>query len=63
MRVRLGIGRPPGSLDAADFVLKNFSASESTELRTTLEIAADAVEEIASNGLVSAQDKFHSPAD
>jgi len=63
IRVRLGIGRPPGSMDAADFVLKNFSASESTELRTTLEIAADAVEEIASNGLVSAQDKFHSPAD
>ena len=63
IRVRLGIGRPPGSMDAADFVLKNFSANESTEFRTTLEIAADAVEEIASNGLTSAQDKFHSPAD
>jgi PTH1 family peptidyl-tRNA hydrolase len=63
MRVRLGIGRPPGSMDAADFVLKNFSSNESTELRTTLEIAADAVEEIARNGLTSAQDKFHSPAD
>jgi hypothetical protein len=44
-------------------VLKNFSANESTEIRTTLEIAADAVEEIASSGLTSAQDKFHSPAD
>ena len=63
IRVRLGIGRPPGSMDAADFVLKNFSANESTEIRTTLEIAADAVEEIASSGLTSAQDKFHSPAD
>ena len=63
IRVRLGIGRPPGSMDAADFVLKNFSSNESAEIRTTLEIAADAVEEIASNGLVSAQDKFHSPAD
>jgi PTH1 family peptidyl-tRNA hydrolase len=50
-------------MDAADFVLKNFSSSESTELRTTLEIAADAIEEIASQGLISAQDKFHSPAD
>ena len=63
IRVRLGIGRPPGSMDAADFVLKNFSSNESAEFRTTLEIAADAVEEIASNGLVSAQDRFHSPAD
>ncbi len=63
VRVRLGIGRPPGSMDAADFVLKNFSASDLAEFRTTLEIAADAVEEIANHGLTSAQDKFHSPAD
>jgi PTH1 family peptidyl-tRNA hydrolase len=63
IRVRLGIGRPPGSMDAADYVLKNFSASDLAEFKTTLEIAADAVEEIVGNGLVSAQDKYHSPAD
>lgn len=63
IRVRLGIGRPPGSMDAADFVLKNFSASDLAQFKTTLEVAADAVEQIASEGLISAQDKYHSPAD
>jgi PTH1 family peptidyl-tRNA hydrolase len=63
IRVRLGIGRPPGLMDAADFVLKNFSASDLAQFKTTLEIAADAVEQIASEGLISAQDKYHSPAD
>jgi PTH1 family peptidyl-tRNA hydrolase len=63
IRVRLGIGRPPGSMDAADFVLKNFSASDLAQFKTTLEIAADAVEQITSEGLISAQDKYHSPAD
>jgi PTH1 family peptidyl-tRNA hydrolase len=50
-------------MDAADFVLKNFSSSDLSEFKTSLEIAADAVEEIAGNGLTSAQDKYHSPAD
>ena len=63
IRVRLGIGRPPGSMDAADFVLKNFSASDLAQFKTTLEVAADAVDQIASEGLISAQDKYHSPAD
>jgi PTH1 family peptidyl-tRNA hydrolase len=63
IRVRLGIGRPPGLMDAADFVLKNFSASDLAQFKTTLEIAADAVEQIASEGLITAQDKYHSPAD
>jgi peptidyl-tRNA hydrolase, PTH1 family len=61
-RVRLGIGRPPGSSDAADYVLKNFSSSEKAELSVTLELAADAVEEIAKNGITGAQLKFHSPS-
>jgi PTH1 family peptidyl-tRNA hydrolase len=63
IRVRLGIGRPPGSMDAADFVLKNFSASDLAQFKTTLEDAADAVEQIANQGLILAQDKYHSPAD
>ena len=62
-RIRLGIGRPPGSSDAADYVLKNFSNSEKTELAVTLEIAADALEEMVQNGIVSAQDKFHAPGE
>ncbi len=60
IRVRVGIGRPPGSMDAADYVLKNFSATEKKELPTTLEIAADAVEAIINLGLAEAQQRFHS---
>ena len=60
VRVRVGIGRPPGSMDTADFVLKNFSSTEKKELPTTLEIAADAVEAVVRDGLTAAQLKFHS---
>jgi PTH1 family peptidyl-tRNA hydrolase len=60
IRVRVGIGRPPGSMDTADFVLKNFSSTEKKELPTTLEIAADAVEAIIKDGLTAAQQRFHS---
>jgi peptidyl-tRNA hydrolase, PTH1 family len=62
-RIRLGIGRPPGTMDAADYVLKNFSSSERTELAVTLEIAADALEEMARHGIVAAQAKFHAPGE
>jgi len=51
------------SADAADYVLKNFSSSEKTELAVTLEIAADALEEMARNGIVAAQAKFHAPGE
>jgi PTH1 family peptidyl-tRNA hydrolase len=60
IRVRVGIGRPPGSMETSDYVLKNFSATEKKELPTTLEIAADAVEAIISQGLAEAQQRFHS---
>jgi PTH1 family peptidyl-tRNA hydrolase len=62
-RIRLGIGRPPGTSDAADYVLKNFSSSEKTELAVTLEIAADALEEVARNGIAAAQGKYHAPTE
>jgi PTH1 family peptidyl-tRNA hydrolase len=60
IRIRVGIGRPPGSMDTADFVLKNFSSTEKKELPTTLEIAGDAVEAIIKDGLTAAQQRFHS---
>ena len=53
-RVRVGIGRPPGRMDAADFVLKNFSAEERKELPLLLALSADAVEEIVSKGVLEA---------
>ncbi|MGO1509620.1 MAG: aminoacyl-tRNA hydrolase [Actinomycetales bacterium] len=61
-RLRVGIGRPPGRMDAADHVLQNFSAAERTELAVTLEIAADAVTEVVTDGLQRAQMRLHSPA-
>ncbi|MEY4275633.1 MAG: hypothetical protein RIS26_96 [Actinomycetota bacterium] len=59
-RVRVGIGRPPGQTQTADYVLKNFSSTEKKELPTTLEISVDAVEAIITDGLTAAQQRFHS---
>ena len=61
IRVRVGIGRPPGRMDAADYVLRDFNSTEREELPTTLELAADMVEAIATSGLAEAQQKYHSP--
>jgi PTH1 family peptidyl-tRNA hydrolase len=58
-RVRVGVGRPPGSTGAADHVLKAFSASERTNLPVLIADAADAVEQIAAEGVTAAQNRFH----
>jgi peptidyl-tRNA hydrolase, PTH1 family len=55
----VGIGRPPGRMDAAAFVLQNFSDTEREVLPNLLSDAADAVELIASAGLTAAQLKVH----
>lgn len=62
IRVRIGVGRPPGRQDAADFVLKDFSGTERQSLPSLVSDAADAVEAIVEHGLVAAQQRFHSPA-
>lgn len=59
VRVRCGIGRPPGRMDAADFVLRDFSAAERKELPFLLADAADAVELLVAEGLERAQLKVH----
>ena len=61
-RVRVGVGRPPGRQDAADYVLKDFSGTERSTLPNLISDAADAVEAIADVGLVAAQQKFHAPS-
>jgi PTH1 family peptidyl-tRNA hydrolase len=61
LRVRVGIGRPPGRMDPADYVLRRFSATERKELAVNLDAAADAVEAVASKGLLAAQQLFHAP--
>ena len=45
-RIRFGIGRPPGQMEVASFVLQDFSSVERKELPVLLELAADQVEEI-----------------
>ena len=59
VRVRVGVGRPPGRMDTADFVLRDFSAPEKKELPFLLDSAADAVEVLVRDGLLAAQQKFH----
>jgi PTH1 family peptidyl-tRNA hydrolase len=59
LRVRVGIGRPPGRQDPADFVLRDFSATERKELDLLLVEAADAVESLLSKGLEAAQNEVH----
>jgi PTH1 family peptidyl-tRNA hydrolase len=58
-RVRCGIGRPAGRMDAADFVLHDFSAAERPLLPEFLSRCADAVEALLSGGLAAAQNEFH----
>jgi len=58
-RVRIGIGRPPGRMDPAAYVLRDFSAAERKELPLVLDRAADAVEMLLADGLTAAQNAFH----
>ena len=59
LRVRLGIGRPPGRMSPADFVLKKFSTRESVDVDLMCSTAADAVELLATHGLEYAQNTIH----
>lgn len=59
LRVRFGVGRPPGRQDPADFVLKDFSAAERKELPIDLENAGDAVESLIRVGLLATQNQLH----
>jgi PTH1 family peptidyl-tRNA hydrolase len=61
IRVRVGIGRPPGRMDPADFVLRDFAGPERDTLPSLIAEAADAVELIAREGLASAQQSVHAP--
>ncbi len=59
LRVRFGIGRPPGRQDPADFVLKPFSSVENKELPFHVDRAADAVESLVTESLEAAQNRYH----
>ncbi|MEV7529223.1 aminoacyl-tRNA hydrolase [Agrococcus sediminis] len=61
LRVRLGIGRPPGRQDAADFVLRPFAKAEQDEADLLVQLGADAVERIIAEGFLEAQQRIHAP--
>jgi PTH1 family peptidyl-tRNA hydrolase len=58
-RVRFGVGRPPGRMDPAAYVLRDFAPQERAELAPLLERAADAAETLLVSGLEAAQNAFH----
>ncbi len=60
LRVRVGIGRPPGRMDAADYVLHDFAGPERSEVPLLISDAADAAESLVGEGLVAAQQHWHS---
>jgi len=62
VRVRVGIGRPPGRMDPAAFVLKPFSAAERKDLAWNVDRAADAVESLVTDGLERTQNTYHPDA-
>ena len=59
LRVRIGIGRPPGRQDPADFVLQPLGKEGALDLAVSAGRAADAVEALVSEGLESAQQRFN----
>ncbi|HEY8452751.1 MAG: aminoacyl-tRNA hydrolase [Micromonosporaceae bacterium] len=61
IRVRFGVGRPPGRQDPADWVLSDFTAAERKDLEYLVDRAADFVEAIVTTGLEPAQNVYHAP--
>ena len=59
-----GIGRPPGRMDPAAYVLRDFSSAERKDVDVLVERAADAIESLLVDGVSATQNRFHSdPAD
>jgi PTH1 family peptidyl-tRNA hydrolase len=63
-RLRFGVGRPPGRMDAADYVLRNFEASEAECVPIVVDKAVQAALAFVDNGLADAMNRFNSsPSD
>lgn len=58
-RLRLGIGRPPGRMEAADYVLQEFSPAESSELPAILERGVEAVYTYVTLGIAAAMNRYN----
>ena len=61
-RLRLGIGRPPGRMDAADYVLQDFRGFDAEVIESTLDKAAQAIETFIQEGIVTAMNRFNGAA-
>jgi len=61
VRIRMGIGRPPGRMDPAAYVLKPFSRAEADQVALQVDSACDAVAMVVKEGLAAAQQRFHAP--
>lgn len=59
LRVRVGIGRPPGRQDPADFVLETVGKAQEADLAASVDLAADAVRSLIAEGLAATQDRFN----
>lgn len=59
LRVRFGIGRPPGRMDPADYVLRDFAGPERKDLEFNVDRAADATELLVLSGLAAAQNTYN----
>lgn len=59
LRVRAGVGRPPGQMGTADYVLSRFSSREREELPGFVSRCADAAEQLVTEGLTAAQNAVH----
>ena len=59
LRVRCGIGRPPGRQDPADFVLEPFRTAERDVAMELVDDAADAVLTLVRDGIARAQDRYN----
>ncbi len=59
-RVRVGVGRPPGRQDPADFLLSNFASAQRVDVAIEIDRAADAVESLITHGLERTQNVFNS---
>ncbi|MFO7249467.1 MAG: aminoacyl-tRNA hydrolase [Actinomycetes bacterium] len=58
-RVRFGIGRPPGRMDPAVYVLRDFATAERKDLPLLVDRAADVVESLITRGLAETQNRYH----
>jgi peptidyl-tRNA hydrolase, PTH1 family len=61
-RIRIGVGRPPGKMNSADYILDKFRKSEKSDLDFILSDCADAIESYIESGIETAMNRFNGSA-